>query len=292
MSLIGHDKLLTEMRRRYASGQLHHAQLFVGPAHVGKTRLALELAVHMQGLEDNVIARRHLMEGLDSDTLLYLDEGEILKIKEVRGMIERIGQSHQKPHLVVIIENLGRMKVETANALLKSLEEPGEGVQFFLTAHREEDILDTIRSRCQVNHVQTVPDAVLETACDGHIQTDELLRFAMGRPGKLKHLMEDPEYLAAHVHMHRELSAFLEAPTVPAAFKLSQNYEKHDLLAEMLDILLHRARTLALSPQRPASLSHLDFTSVVEEVEDAKVDIQSNVNKRLVLENLLLPFAP
>jgi hypothetical protein len=288
--LIGHQNIADFKRREINEKRLHHAQLFIGPKHVGKTRVAIELAFALQDVEENVVARKHIMEGIDSDVLFFLDEGERLPIAQVRGIIERCSQSHSKPYLVVLIENIGRMGVEAANALLKILEEPAEDIIFFLTANQEEDILPTIRSRVQVTRFHTVSDQHMKDACGDHVFADQLVMFAMGRPGKLKRLMNDKEYLEAHQNMDESLVRFLEKPTMHAAFELSRRFEKDPYLQEWLDILLRRARTFALSGSKPALLEHLDFTEVMERVEDSKSDILHNVNKKLTLETLLLPF--
>lgn len=51
---------------------------------------------------------------------------------------------------VILIYPAQRMNVETANTLLKTLEEPPGGVRFILAAEGARPILPTIRSRCQV----------------------------------------------------------------------------------------------------------------------------------------------
>ncbi len=288
--LIGHQSIFERLKVQAEKGTLHHAQLFIGPEHVGKTKLALELAMVLQ--EANVILRKQMMEGVDADTILLLDEGKALSIKEIRGLIERTHQTHNRPYLVVVIENIGRMKAEAMNALLKTLEEPAEGVVFFLTANKEEDVLATIRSRSQVTYFQTISDAILTEACEDHVYTEQLVMFAMGRPGKLQRLKADRDYLESHQKIHQDISRFLEKPTVQGAFGLSRDYEKHDQRQEMLDILLHRVRTFALSGQSPNVLEHLDFTQAMEDLETTKADLKRNVNSKLLLENLLLPFAP
>ena len=166
--LVGHQLIVEKFKKDAASGTLHHAHLFVGPAHVGKTKTALTLAVTLQGVEDKVFEKKHLLEGMDSDTLLFLDAGEGLGIEDVRGIVERCNQGHQKPYLIVIIENLGRLKAEASNALLKTLEEPHEGALFLLTANQEDDVLPTIRSRTQVHAFQTLPDDEMKPLLEGH----------------------------------------------------------------------------------------------------------------------------
>ena len=84
----------------------------------------------------------------------------------------------------------------------------------------------------------------------------------------------------------------LENPNTPAAFELSRKYEAHELLEEMLDVLLRRAHSLARSRELPSVLSHLDFTRTVEHIESCKQGLKSNVNRKLLLDNLLLHFNP
>lgn len=295
--LIGHEKIFDRLKRLGEAGRLHHAQLFIGPEHVGKTKVALLLSVFLQGAEDKIVVKKQILEGLNADTLLFLDGanalgGETLPIESVRWIVERSHQSHSFPYLIFVIENLGRMKVEAANALLKTLEEPHEKTLFFLTANEEDDALPTIRSRCQVTYFQTVSDEALRAVCADNVYTDQLLFFAMGRPGKLLKLLEEPETFQTQQALLQDLLQFLENPSTPAAFQLCRKYENHPLLSELLDILLQRARSFALSRQIPPMLSHLDFTEVVYRIESSKQNLKKNVNRKLILENLLLPFVP
>ncbi len=51
---------------------------------------------------------------------------------------------------IIIIIDADRMRIETANALLKTLEEPQIDTLFILTTEKISTILPTIRSRCQI----------------------------------------------------------------------------------------------------------------------------------------------
>lgn len=281
--LIGHQELWSDFVAQVDAKKLHHAQLFLGPKAVGKTKFALELAAYLQGVSEHPIEKVQLFSGLDADTLLFLDDGEVLPIETVRKMLVRSGQSHARPYLIIILEDLSRLKTETMNALLKNLEEPGEDVFFFLTANKEEDILPTIRSRCHVTSFHLVDEPSLKAACDGHVQTEALLTFAMGRPGKLRRLLADADYFAKHQNMAQDVQLFLENPRASQAFALVRKYENDPCMEELLDIFLVHARTYLL--QGPA---WLDF---LEHIEEARSDIAHNVNKRLTLENLFLPLA-
>lgn len=56
--------------------------------------------------------------------------------------------SNQGGRKVAIVFEADRMNVQSANAFLKTLEEPPEGTTLFLLTSRPYDLLDTIRSRC------------------------------------------------------------------------------------------------------------------------------------------------
>jgi DNA polymerase-3 subunit delta' len=312
--LIGHHRQKEMLEAAARGGHLHHAQLFMGPKGLGKTTLALELTLTLQS-EDLAFAeegqilnpyQKQILNGADPDTLLFLDKGENLPIKEVRKMIERLGQSHNRPHLVVVIENLGRMKVEALNAILKTLEEPHPGVQFFLTANRDEDVLPTILSRCQVTRFQSVGKEALHEVAQLHLeellvnakarakerleglteaQIEQAIDFAMGRPGKLFRLLEEWDYFEAHIEMQNAMESFVRMPQASRAFAITRDYEKSELRQELLDILLHHVRTCALENR-----GERDWTDALEKIEQAKLDLSQNVNVRLTLETLLLSF--
>ena len=290
--LVGHQTVKERILKSEKTGRLSHAQLFLGPKHIGKTRLALELACVLQGAAEHGPLRKHVFEGTHPDTLLYLDEGERFPIKAVRDLQERVAQSHSSPYLVVVLENLSRLRLEASNALLKSLEEPRDGVLFFLTAHSESDVLPTIRSRCQVHYLQGVPDQEMEPLYDGHALKAMLQRFAPQKPGKLKRLMADRDYLDAHIEMFSKMELFLNQPSIHAAFELTRTLEKHPYLEEMLDILLLITRTFVLEDDTPTRLKHLDLVDALERIEQGKQDLSANVNKKLVLDHILLPFVP
>ncbi|MBT4384500.1 AAA family ATPase [Candidatus Peregrinibacteria bacterium] len=287
-----HSAIFDKFKAAADAGKLHHAHLFLGPKGVGKGRMALHIAYYLQGAADDVMQKKLMHDGVDVDTLLFLDNGETLPIAEIRKLIARVQESHSKPYLVIVIENISRMRVESLNALLKTLEEPREGVIFFLTANRDEEVLPTIRSRCQITNFQTLDDESLREVCDGHVYTEQLVHFAMGRPSKLKKLINDGVYFEAHQKIHQDLMLFLENPQLAKVFHLVRSYEKDEHLLELFDILLWRVRGLARSKDKALILKHLDFTEMLENIEKAKEDLERNVNKRLVLENLFIPFVP
>lgn len=72
----------------------------------------------------------------------------IEQVRAMQGLLE-IG-SHQGGRRIILIDPAEAMNMHTANALLKSLEEPPIDAVFLLICHAPARLLPTIRSRCQV----------------------------------------------------------------------------------------------------------------------------------------------
>jgi len=74
--------------------------------------------------------------------------GEWPKNSMRRLVIDMQKSSNQGGRKVAIVFEADRMNVQSANAFLKTLEEPPAGTTLFLLTSRPYDLLDTIRSRC------------------------------------------------------------------------------------------------------------------------------------------------
>lgn len=291
--IVGHQKNIDKLVAEAQNLSLHHCQIFLGPANIGKSKIALMLATKMQCENDNdIILKKLIAEGADADTIILKDDGEIIPIEKIREIVFRSTLSHTKPYLIFIIENIGRLKIESMNALLKTLEEPKKDCYFFMTVNREEDIIDTIKSRSQIRRFYSVPETELLKMCHDNPYNDELIFFAMGKPGKLVRLMSDNDYFVKQKEMYLDLSKFIDSPTLSSACELSRKYEKDRCLNDFMDILLSKSRSSLLSKNKILSTVHLDFTKTIYEIENAKDDIMKNVNPRLCLENILIPFVP
>lgn len=88
----------------------------------------------------------------------------------------------------IIIEKADSMTTEAANALLKLLEEPPEGVVFFLLAERSQAVLATVRSRCQLVKLLPLSDVdmrlIVKQQGVPEDQIDLILGLSLGRPGR------------------------------------------------------------------------------------------------------------
>lgn len=92
---------------------------------------------------------RRALHGFHPDLLPVEPEGVQIRVDRVREAIAfAAGRPYESARRVVSIRRAELLGLEAANALLKSLEEPGAQVHWILTTTRPESLLPTIRSRC------------------------------------------------------------------------------------------------------------------------------------------------
>jgi DNA polymerase-3 subunit delta' len=161
---IGQPKAIASFEHGLIIGNLAHAYLFVGPQHVGKTTLALDLAkaVNCQGNMPPCGACKscqRIMNSKHSDVItisLKPAKGKDTKPRTEIGIddVRELQHSASLPpyegkYKVFIIDGAEYLSSEAANCLLKTLEEPVSSVIICLLAAEELRLLPTVVSRCQ-----------------------------------------------------------------------------------------------------------------------------------------------
>ena len=92
----------------------------------------------------------------------------MIYVYESREIYRKLNlKSYEGEFKIMIIWNPEKMNEECANKLLKMIEEPPEKTLFLLVTEKEEDIITTIRSRCQLIKVPSIRDNDMEAALSG-----------------------------------------------------------------------------------------------------------------------------
>jgi len=87
----------------------------------------------------------------------------IIRVADAENVIKKVAvKPYEADYKVFIIWQVEKMNNETANKLLKILEEPPEDTKFILISESTEEILPTILSRCQVHHFNPIPVAQIK----------------------------------------------------------------------------------------------------------------------------------
>ena len=91
-------------------------------------------------------------------------QGEI-RVEDAQDILKLMAlKSFEGGYKIMIIWMADKMNVAAANKLLKQLEEPTDKTLFILVSENEEDIIQTIRSRCQVVRFNALPENLITEA--------------------------------------------------------------------------------------------------------------------------------
>ncbi len=146
--------------QRMTGGRLPHALLVTGENGVGKRLFADALAGLLVcerpdmagGAPCGTCKQCELVAaGTHPDIRVYTPEkSRMIKIDQIRALSSfAVGSPQVASRKVAIIDRADQLNINSANALLKTLEEPAEDVTLVLLQESGRPVLPTIRSRCQ-----------------------------------------------------------------------------------------------------------------------------------------------
>jgi DNA polymerase III subunit delta' len=91
-------------------------------------------------------------------------QGEI-RVEDAQEILKSLSlKSYEGGYKIMIIWMADKINVAASNKLLKLLEEPTDKTLFILITENEEDIIQTIRSRCQVLHFSALSENAIATS--------------------------------------------------------------------------------------------------------------------------------
>lgn len=154
----------------------------------GSCRLVqAQLHPDLQVLMPEVLRRQHAWLGVDdkAESDDKRKPSKQIRIDDVRGVIDWVFKTTARGRgKVVVLHPAESLNVQSANALLKTLEEPPTGTRLVLTVHDPALLLPTVRSRCQLQRLLAPgADVALDwLAGQGVAQGEVLLAACSGRP--------------------------------------------------------------------------------------------------------------
>lgn len=241
------------------SGRLPHALLLAGPSGTGKTAFAARLAELVLCAESGAQpcgACRHCRlaaAGSHPDLMNVRPEapGKAVLIEAVRTLRDFCAaRPHQGGWRVALIEPAEALTHSAANALLKTLEEPGTRTLLLMIAHQPGHLPATIRSRCRLLRF---PEPDRQTALTWlreqlpeRQDLEQLLHHAGGRP--LRALALSDARRTEQVARLRELAEAVACGSMaPAAAAPEAAGLEWELASDALAILLRERAGSALA---------------------------------------------
>jgi len=319
--VTGQDKILTLLEHSLKRGNTSHAYLLVGPHHVGKKTLALNLAqaLNCDDLEPpcgqcysclRIAAGKHadvISSGLDSKAEIGIDD-----MKELQRIANLA--PYEGKRKVFIIEHAEHMSAEAANSLLKILEESPPRVTWLLLASEERRLLPTIVSRCQRLELKPMPVEQTQQILAQRYQLDPkeadlLARLSHGCLGWALSAVENKEILEQYrlriVKLSSLLTANLEQRFAYAQELATQFSQERRAISEIMETWIDWWRDLMLIKGNcKNSITNVDYEMTLEKqamvltlseingflnnLRLIKEEIFRNLNPRLAFEWLML----
>ena len=310
--ILGQAPALQTLTRALDSGHVHHAYRFEGPSGVGKELAAFALAQalvcetsgtracgtcsacqralkisevepHVPVHPDVVLLQRGLYRGRIS-----ANEATGISIEQVRRMVlERVGyRPHEGRARVFIVRDAEELTMSAANALLKTLEEPGPGNHFVLLTSRPNRLLDTIRSRTLPVRFSPLSDQLVAQLLEKKGLDPKVSVVAQGSMAAALELasedaIKEREDFVSGAH------AAVRARDLSLAIKFSETKRERDGLRALL---WHFAQSLALAGRAQVSVAiEVAERCAVQHrvVLRAMQDVERNVSPALALEAMI-----
>jgi DNA polymerase III subunit delta' len=161
--LVGQEPLIAALKDSVAaasstlrgerSAGMTHAWLFTGPPGSGRSNAAKAFAAALlcdDGGCGDCLACRTALAGSHADVTHVVTDQSQHRVDDIREIVRLAALAPAgRRWQVVVIEDADRLNDRSADALLKSIEEPPPRTVWLLCAPTAEDVVATIRSRCR-----------------------------------------------------------------------------------------------------------------------------------------------
>ena len=308
-NIYGQDLAIEILTSSISKQHIAPAYLFSGPEGVGKRKTAkVFINAILDRNFDNESTKRKIESNNHPDLLWiepsYIVQGKSIsqtkarsesvsmksppqiRLNQIKEIIEFLSKKpFESEKSIVIIEDIERINESASNALLKTLEDTNTGL-FILITQRQEQLLSTIRSRCQVvpfirlndNYVNKIIQK-LEVAEEIDEITNEkikeLIDFSNGSPGR--YLINLQFWLGISSSLRQKLE-----------IKFDNQIELLKLAKEITDELNIEQQLWLVDFEQNRVWIKKNNSNIVKKLEDLRKQLLNYVQPRLAWEVTLL----
>jgi DNA polymerase-3 subunit delta' len=314
--ILGQEKAVALLKAAFLRGRASHAYIFVGPAGVGKSKAAINLAKLLVCQDprqaepcDVCSSCRKADAANHPDIQVLRPDGPFIKIDAVREACRRLAlKGFESSTKVLVISDGAALNEESSNALLKTLEEPSPDTVIIILATSLKAMVPTIVSRCQRIVFSSLQESVISEILrrDHGVAEDEAIYLSRISEGCMEAALRFRQE-NVFVQRNRLMAGWLKGEMGlwdsqgRGASEMKESRQETEmglyLLASWLrDILVAKIaadKKYFINADRfddiihfSRKLNHDELEGALKLVAQTTADIRANVNTRLALARL------
>ena len=303
--IIGHNKVIEGFMKRAENNTLSHAHLITGRDGIGKSIIA---DIFVSKILKKEIGKENV------DAIHYRNKKASIGVSEVRDIIEEVyKRPYEGDKKVIVIYDAEKLTVQAQNALLKTIEEPPNGVYILLLTTNLESLLDTIKSRCQIYKLTPLNKEEMINFINLNYEVSEkqissLLAYSEGIPGRVEKFLNDHKLQSLRnliIDMLKDINKN-EVDITLKYEKLFYHYkdEKEELLniisSFVRDIILYKEiddKRLIINSDKNKDIEELvqmmsyrKLNGMLKYIDEARTNLKQNINFSMTISIMLMGF--
>ena len=284
--------------------------IFYGPEGVGKKQTALQFIIEIfkqtspsGNIKERITNNNHpdflmiesssLLEDKNSKGLelkkTRKNGSEIIKVAQIRNIKTFLGQkSINSEKKIVLILNAHLLNEAASNCLLKTLEEPSNGI-FILITSKLNLLLDTIISRCQTVRFRSFSSEQISSILKDYLDSS---KFPINRVLKTKDLLNSangsPEQLLKNIEIWNELSHEITSKLESPIKNSLEILEVSKLISEQLEVYqqVYLVNIIQIIWWRKTQ-----SIALIKKLENLKLHLKKDIQTRLAWEIAFLKIS-
>ncbi|MBY0385668.1 AAA family ATPase [bacterium] len=294
--IAGHEAPKAVLLAKTSRKEFFNGLILSGPEGIGKKKIARALLQELNCEKEEACGECSACLKIEKTADVFLHEIELqndkIKIEAVRDVLQFASLKSWVKHRFVILNHVEKITAQAANALLKVLEEPPEGLHFiFITANLSQ-VLPTLRSRCQVIGFSPLSDEILREKVPG-IEPWQV-RWSFGRLSLAQKVVQE-EWMTVrksainflHSSQNKEIYEELQSQMTDPA---TAEFVMHSWMTYLRDaFLVQNGEQNSIYNQDIQQFvtqfaKQKNITTLFDEVFQFRQDLLANVDKTLLLD--------
>lgn len=315
-NIVANETIIEHFKKAKRYEKIAHAYIILGESGSGKNLLAYSFAKSLQ-CENSTEEACHKCEScIQVETFnnpdikkLYPEKETSIGVDDIRKQINNDIQikPYRYKHKIYIIENAERMTQQAQNALLKTLEEPPKYAVILLLVNNVDNLLSTIISRCIVLKIrainkQSIKNYLIKQKEIIETKADTAAMFSKGSIGIALKLALSDEFIDMKDKCIKQIMSLNAFNTNDILNFIKEIDEYKSNIKEYLDLILMWYRDVLILKASGNNeliifrneydlllndvnrLTYNNINNNILAIEEAKIQLDSNVNYELTLE--------